>query len=184
MSMSSFLQQETAGLPNWTWIVVAGGGIALAYIVPKFFSSSQTTSTTSPSSAYAIDPTTGMLFPINGIQSLSAGSSSSPTNSTTTLPPVSSVPSTPTPTTPTTPPTPPTPTTTIQPVGPQKPVTQPVIQQNPQEIFVTVTPWPTPLSTLWGIAQKYGLSLQRIEQLNPQIKNPNLIYPGQKVRIA
>lgn len=33
------------------------------------------------------------------------------------------------------------------------------------------------------IAVNHGLSLADIEQLNPQIINPNLIYPGDKVRI-
>lgn len=38
--------------------------------------------------------------------------------------------------------------------------------------------------TLWGIANTYGLSLNALIALNPQIKNPNLIYVGQKVRVA
>lgn len=38
--------------------------------------------------------------------------------------------------------------------------------------------------TMWGIARKYGLSLTALVALNPQIKNPNLILVGQKVRVA
>ena len=38
--------------------------------------------------------------------------------------------------------------------------------------------------SLWAIAVQYGLSLSTIISLNPQIKNPNLIYVGQKVRVA
>lgn len=38
--------------------------------------------------------------------------------------------------------------------------------------------------TLWGIANACGLSLNDLIRLNPQIKNPNLIYVGQKVRVA
>ena len=38
--------------------------------------------------------------------------------------------------------------------------------------------------TLWGISGKYGLSLAALIDLNPQIANPNLIYPGQQVRVA
>ena len=38
--------------------------------------------------------------------------------------------------------------------------------------------------TMWGIAQKYGMSLTALVALNPQIKNPNLILVGQKVRVA
>ena len=37
--------------------------------------------------------------------------------------------------------------------------------------------------TLWGISKAYGVSLSSVIALNPQIKNPNLIYVGQKVRI-
>ena len=38
--------------------------------------------------------------------------------------------------------------------------------------------------TLWELANRYGVSLERLIALNPQIKNPNLIYPGQRVQVA
>ena len=37
--------------------------------------------------------------------------------------------------------------------------------------------------TLWAIARAYGLSLQELIALNPQIKNPNLIRVGEEVRV-
>lgn len=37
--------------------------------------------------------------------------------------------------------------------------------------------------TLWGIARKYGLTLERLLELNPAIKNPNLIRIGEKVKL-
>ena len=37
--------------------------------------------------------------------------------------------------------------------------------------------------TLWGIAGRYGVALTALIVANPQIKNPNLIYPGDQVRI-
>lgn len=37
--------------------------------------------------------------------------------------------------------------------------------------------------TLWGIARRYGVSLTALIAANPQIKNPNLIYPGDRVQI-
>ncbi|BAK99092.1 hypothetical protein OBV_18940 [Oscillibacter valericigenes Sjm18-20] len=37
--------------------------------------------------------------------------------------------------------------------------------------------------TLWGIAKKYGVTLQSLIAANPQIKNPNLIYAGNQVRV-
>lgn len=37
--------------------------------------------------------------------------------------------------------------------------------------------------TLWGIARQYGVALTDLIAANPQIKNPNLIYPGNGVRL-
>jgi len=37
--------------------------------------------------------------------------------------------------------------------------------------------------TLSGIARAYGTTLNTVIALNPQIKNPNLIYPGDRVRV-
>lgn len=37
--------------------------------------------------------------------------------------------------------------------------------------------------TLGGIAIRFGMSLDTIKRLNPQIKNPNIIYPGQKITV-
>ena len=37
--------------------------------------------------------------------------------------------------------------------------------------------------TLWGLAKRYGVTLEQLLARNPQIKNPNLILVGQEVRI-
>lgn len=37
---------------------------------------------------------------------------------------------------------------------------------------------------LWAIAAKYGTTVERLMQLNPTIKNPNLIRVGQEVRVG
>lgn len=37
--------------------------------------------------------------------------------------------------------------------------------------------------TLWALAVRYGLTFDRIIAMNPQIKNPNRIYPGDEVRV-
>ncbi|HHV71909.1 MAG TPA: SafA/ExsA family spore coat assembly protein [Clostridia bacterium] len=37
--------------------------------------------------------------------------------------------------------------------------------------------------SLWKIAKRYGVSLETIINANPQIQNPDLIYPGQKICI-
>lgn len=38
--------------------------------------------------------------------------------------------------------------------------------------------------SLWKIAGNYGLTVAGLLQLNPQIKNPNLVHPGEQVRIS
>jgi len=37
--------------------------------------------------------------------------------------------------------------------------------------------------TMWKIAQKYQVGISEIIAKNPQIKNPSMIYPGQKLKI-
>jgi len=37
--------------------------------------------------------------------------------------------------------------------------------------------------TLWGIAADCGVALDKLIALNPQIRNPNLIFVGEKVRV-
>lgn len=37
---------------------------------------------------------------------------------------------------------------------------------------------------LWNIARAAGLTLAALIALNPQVKNPNLIHPGDRIRIA
>ena len=37
---------------------------------------------------------------------------------------------------------------------------------------------------LWNIARAHGMTLQELLALNPQIKNPNLLYVGDRVRVA
>jgi lysozyme len=52
-------------------------------------------------------------------------------------------------------------------------------QAKPAKVYYTVHSG----DTLSRIAGRHGLSLKGILSLNPQIKNPNRIYPGQKIRI-
>lgn len=37
--------------------------------------------------------------------------------------------------------------------------------------------------SLWELSERYGVSVQDLIALNPQMKNPNLIYTGQEVRV-
>lgn len=38
--------------------------------------------------------------------------------------------------------------------------------------------------TLWGIAQNYGVTLGKLLEWNPQIKNPNVAEAGLKIRVG
>jgi uncharacterized YkwD family protein/spore coat assembly protein SafA len=49
---------------------------------------------------------------------------------------------------------------------------------NAQQVY-TVQPG----DSLWKIAVRYQVGISEIIQVNPQFKNPNLIYPGDKVNI-
>lgn len=46
------------------------------------------------------------------------------------------------------------------------------------------TKYPSQKGTLSGIAAANKITLSQIEKLNPQITDPNKIYPGQKIRVA
>lgn len=48
-----------------------------------------------------------------------------------------------------------------------------------QDTYYTVQPG----DSMWKIAQKYQVGISEIVAANPEIKNPALIYPGQKVKI-
>jgi LysM repeat protein len=176
----------TAGLPNWAWVLVVGGGIAAAYFLPKLLggnsSATGTTGTTGADTSgigLAVDPTTGLPYAVEGL--VPSGAEAGGTSGTPGPQGPPGIPGTPGPAGPPAP-------TGVPPKPPTKPPVKPPVPPkpgpHPQEKYVNVQPWPQPLSTLSGIASKYGISLARIEQLNPQIKDPNLIYPNEKVRVA
>lgn len=39
-----------------------------------------------------------------------------------------------------------------------------------------------PGETVWGICEKYGITIRKFRELNPKLINIALVYPGQKVR--
>ena len=65
-------------------------------------------------------------------------------------------------------------------------VSTPQTETTPSSGGETTGQWYTVVrgDTMWGIALRYGVPLTQLIALNPQIKNPNLIYAGQKVRVA
>jgi len=74
--IGGILKAQTGPLPNWVWLVVIGGGIAIAYFLPKFLaqnSTSQPDATTTNAGTsnsglgLAIDPTTGLPYAVEGL---------------------------------------------------------------------------------------------------------------------
>lgn len=92
--VGNFLQQSTAGLPNWAWLLVVAVGVAGAIIVPKFFNKG--TSSTAPTTSgmdntnmglgLAVDPTTGLPYAVEGLQPSGAFAGGGQTATTTTSP--------------------------------------------------------------------------------------------------
>lgn len=96
--IKGFLQKDTAGMPNWVWLIVVAGGIAAAYFIPKFMGKNSSTDTSSTDTSgqglgLAIDPTTGLPYAVEGLVPSGAGagggggSSSEPPPPPTTTPP-------------------------------------------------------------------------------------------------
>jgi hypothetical protein len=66
--MGGFLNAQTAGLPNWAWILVVVAGIAAAIYLPKMFGKSGTsTDQAGQGLGLAIDPTTGLPYAVSGL---------------------------------------------------------------------------------------------------------------------
>jgi hypothetical protein len=90
--IGDFLNQSTAGLPNWAWILVVAGGILAAIYIPKLLpgSNTATNNSTGTGLGLAVDPTTGLPYAVEGLVP-----SGGTTGATTTLSPTTTT-STPT----------------------------------------------------------------------------------------
>lgn len=67
--------------------------------------------------------------------------------------------------------------------APRPPVPTPVPTPKPPVPVSTQSYTVKSGDTMSGIAASHGLSLARLEQLNPQVSNPNLIYPGEVLHL-
>lgn len=84
--IGNFLSQSSAGLPNWAWLLVVGGGILAAIYIPKLLPGAKTTTTDTSGTGLglAIDPITGLPYAVEGLVPSGAGTTTQPTTSTTT----------------------------------------------------------------------------------------------------
>jgi hypothetical protein len=183
MDIGKLLTTKTGPLPNWGWLVaiVVGGGVAW-YFMRQSGSTSQTGSSNGTANAGlpdTIDPLTGVPYaveqainPNTGLPAYygGAGVTNTGTNGG---------------------------TTSTNPTGQNSSNQNPgsdtsggsgTAQQTPPaqpRQTTTVGTWPNWNGSLSGIASHYGLSLERLEGLNPQFSsNWNLIYPGQTVYLS
>jgi hypothetical protein len=188
-SSGGTFSQKLGPLPLWGWM-----GIGLAIALVFYFwqknkaSSGQGASTSTES---------GTTEPANQVPPYIIQNYESDTNSQTVGPTTTTINPTPTipPSTTNPPPvtnpggtnTPPN-TGKVNPGGPIKGKTPPATKKSQDFTTVTVVPWTatnTPWdSTLSGIASHYDVAggYESLAKLN-SIANPNLIYPGQKIRV-
>jgi hypothetical protein len=83
MKIGEYIHNLFGKLPPWAYVAIIGGGIAAAVILPKFFggTGNQTTASNGSDTTAAIDPNTGLPYPISGYPGGAfAGGSSTPIN--------------------------------------------------------------------------------------------------------
>lgn len=77
--IQGFLGKDTAGLPNWGWLLIIVGGAAAAYFIPKFLGGQSPNATDQTATnagtaqsntngiGLAVDPTTGLPYAVEGL---------------------------------------------------------------------------------------------------------------------
>jgi len=193
-SSKSFFTQKVAGAPLVVWVAVLAVGVgAFMWWRNRQTAAAGASTATSAAGATPTAATSeelmaaGLYQPPAITYNLGTPGAESPTADASAVQPVTTpspvsgigpLPAVPLPGY-TAPPTPATPVARppIAKIAPAMPT--PVIPK-----YISVTPWPTLTSTLSGISRKTGVPLATIEKLNPNIKNPNLIYAGESVRYA
>jgi len=175
------LTQKLGPLATWVWLLIGTVLVVLYYVIAKWKSGK-----TTPAAASSTAPTTNQSQVPDYIVQNYLGNT--PSGSSTPPPATSTTATTPPPTTTSTA-TPPASTTstakTAPPPSPAVPAApKPAAQQY---TVVTVVPFADPApwnSTLWGIATHYNVpgGYQALAKLN-NISDPNLIHPGQQIRV-
>lgn len=173
------LTMKFMGMPGWVFLV---GAIVVGYL---FLHGKSKTGTGATSTGGGGTSTTGNITINPGTTSITVQGENTPSNIVGSGAPPRHHVHNPQPK----PPTPPTkPIISIPVKHPAKGKQHPA---SPQTTEVTVAKWPGQSvnglaqwnTTVWGIAKHYNTSISEILKLNPQIKNANLIYPGQKIKV-
>jgi LysM repeat protein/GH25 family lysozyme M1 (1,4-beta-N-acetylmuramidase) len=71
----------------------------------------------------------------------------------------------------------PTPAPNPEPTPSPAPTPAPIVQNS--NVYIVVSG-----DTMSGIASKYGMSLGSLLRLNPQVTNPNIIHPGDRINVS
>jgi hypothetical protein len=66
-AVKGFMGKDLAGLPVWVWLLIVAGGVAVAFILPKFLNKSATPSVPDSGLGLAVDPTTGLPYAVSGL---------------------------------------------------------------------------------------------------------------------
>lgn len=178
----NFLTRRFGGIPGW--LILAGAGV-IAYLV---FFRNKSSSGSASSSGGGGTSTTGDIQLQPGTETIDLSGTSSPTTSIANPAPVEpedndvGQPSqTGTPNPQPTPSPPPRTKHHVTKVGHKAgPGTEVTVAKWPGKSVNGLAQWNT---TLWGIAQHYHTTVPELLKLNPQIKNANLIFPGQKIKV-
>lgn len=186
VQQGNFLTRKYGGIPGIAWLA---GAAVLAYFL--FFRNSSSSSSNAPSSSGGGGTST------TGDITLQPGTETIDLSGTTSGNTVSNPAPVPAPDGNPLPPSGPAQTGTPnpQPVPPTPPKKKTsggsVTHKAGAPPTVTVAQWPGKSvnglaqwnTTLWGIANHYHTSVQELLKLNPNIKDPNLIQPGQKIKV-
>lgn len=187
----NFFTRKFAGIPGWVFLV--GGGLVAYFLF--FRNSSSSSGTGASSSGGGGTSTTGDIQLQPGTETIDLSGTSSPT--TTANPaPVNTQSGGTAPEEDNDPGQPaqhgtPNPQPTPKPPPKKKTTVTKVTHKAAPGTTVTVAKWPGKSvngnaqwnTTLWGIAQHYHTSVADLLKLNPTIRNANLIYPGQKIKV-
>jgi LysM repeat protein len=171
------LTTKHMGIPGWGWMIGAAVVAYLLFFRNKSGASGTGTSAsgnTSTTGNISIGPSRETI--ITGSDQTATSTASSSSTSAVSQPSQSGTPNPqPTPSPPTK-----TSTTTTKVTTPAKPSTTVTVAKWPGQSSGGLAQWNT---TLWGIANHYGTTVAELLKLNPSIKNANLIYPGQKIKV-